>query len=415
MPLRSLVTRVLVTSGLCVAPALACAGPVGVLQAVSGSATLTASGVQFLSSPTPVSTGIFAGLDNTSINLSDVAFAAGGQLVTFQARPNLTVSATFRPGSFSAAMCGAPAAVGQVCTPVAPPPFETPLSLYNTANGSVASFALDLTVQDGANTHAGSGVVTMQFAQSYQEVLNTLFSGGHLDSSYSAQFDAGTAGTFHFGGGISLSRFAVDFTPVTTVGGLAGGQFMVGPFSSGAFGSLMGTTGISSDLGFGSISDFLRFAGNPNLAFDLGSVDSGAFGGANCGAPAAVGQVCTPVLPPPFVLGNFEFANLFSGPAISSVLSFNVDGSMSDLAGDTTYQGIYSMQFLGLSYQQVLAATLGGGSLTTTYSATLFTDQEATVPEPLSIVLVFTGGAAALLHRQRRLTRPRGRAWLPFA
>jgi hypothetical protein len=387
--------RVLLSAAVLLAtlagPRPGAAAPFGIAQIIGGAATYSASGLQLLTSPPTVPTGMFSAASGTTFVLAPAfSFAGGGAIGSFVALPGVTVSATALPGSFSTVPCADPPALGQGCTPFLLGG-ASPLSMYNTANGSVAALSLNVTVEGLGQPYTGTGIVTMQFAQSYQEVLTTLASGGRVESSYSAQLNAGTAGTFDFGGALHLSASGLEFVTTTArVGGMSGGQFLVSPLSSGLFSAFTGTSGLAADVGAAPIPDFLRFAANPTLAFDLASLDPAAFSSAFCGAPPASGQGCS--LP-----GQaFEFVNITNG----SVLSFNVDGLMSDLSGDTPYEGIYSMQFLGLSYQQVLEAAIQGRAVTALYSATFAPTTTSTVPEPLALVLI--GAATAVTLRRRR-------------
>ncbi len=371
--------------------ATAAAATIGVLQVASGSATFSSAGMQLVSSPAAVSTGIFAGLNGTTIGLADVTFGAGGAFATFAASPTMSVSASAVPGAFDSSECFSPAAAGRMCTP---PIGDSPHNLFNTDTGSVAAISLDVTVQDGAVTQTGTAILTMQFTESYQQVLTTIFSGGQVRASYSAELAAGTAGTLFFGGGVNLSATGLDFpaSPVV-IGGLAGGNFLVNPLSTGTFAALANSFGTALDLPAAPLLNFLSFQADPGLQFDLSNVEGGGFSPVFCAAPPALGQSCTLTDQP------FELANVSGG----SVLSFNVDGMMSAGIEQTVYQAVYSMQFLGLTYQQVLATLLGGGSVTTIYSATFSGDGTASVPEPVSLVLVGVGLGVGVFRRWARV------------
>jgi hypothetical protein len=371
----------------CVVASPAAADSVSLAQLAGGSLTYSQSGVTFQSSALP--TGVFSALANTTISLADLTFAAPGPIGVFTAAPGLAITATAVPGAFSAISCFAAPANGQTCTP--PIAGLSPLNLYNTANGSVASVSLALTIQDGGQTYSGTGILTMQFTESYQQVLATIAGGGQMTSSFSAQFDAGTAGTMSFGGGGSLGIGGIDLAAQGYVGALPGGLFRVDTTSTGLFAPLANTLGASAELA--PTADFLTFLANPLIGFDLTAIDPGVFGAFDCFSPAAWEQGCT--LPG----SSFDFVNT----AYGSILSFNVDGMLTGPGGfSTPSTGIYSTQFVGRTYQQVLADALAGGRITGLYSATFAaTTPDTPVPEPLSVVLFGLGVIAAYRRRQR--------------
>lgn len=175
--------------------------------------------------------------------------------------------------------------------------------------------------------------------------------------------------------------------------------------SDGYFASISGA-GTALDLGSAlhvnvplSLPDFLSSFQDPShstLSFELTFIQPGAFGSGACGAAPAPGQVCTPA-------GSAaSFTNFSTGSDVSSIVSFIVRGNVTANPDDEgIFTGVYTAQFAGLSYQEVLAAIEGGGSVAASYSASF----EA-IPEPGAAVLL---GAclAALALRRRSASRAR--------
>ncbi len=106
-------------------------------------------------------------------------------------------------GTYSAADCGPPAAVGQTCTPAAPAPFQSPYNLSNfndstaglssNANFSVRGVMRNL--DTGLIDYNFNGVFGAEFlGQSYQDVLSAVSApGGSVLASYSGTINATSA------------------------------------------------------------------------------------------------------------------------------------------------------------------------------------------------------------------------------
>lgn len=144
------------------------------------------------------STGSFAGLSGgtrTDLNINGTADPINTiinvpNFLTFTGVPNLSFTLTqVVGGTYGTANCFVAAAAGQTCSPPG-----TPYNLTNlTANTSsivltVYGFFVNTTTGE---SNAGTGVFTVSnSAGSYQNLLNTIGSGGTATLSYGAQFTA---------------------------------------------------------------------------------------------------------------------------------------------------------------------------------------------------------------------------------
>jgi hypothetical protein len=202
-------------------------------------------------------------------------------------------------------------------------------------------------------------------------------------------------GQFDLVGTVRFDSDEMDWSPA---GGGTGTAAVIAPVS-GAFVGLDGTSAIAKDLDLDVqtpgvpflLTDFLTFAAAPTLSLDLTGIELGQFCSALCSAAPAAGQICTPAGSP------FNFVNLPSGSGLSSILSFAMSGTASDGVSDGPFTAVYTAQFVGLPYQSVLATIVGGGSLTTSYSASF-----EVVPEPGTLLLLSAGLGLLALRRSRR-------------
>jgi len=189
------------------------------------------------------------------------------------------------------------------------------------------------------------------------------------------------SGDLDLTGAVIFTSTLVDFTPA--FGGSGRANIVDG--SSGTFASLIGAIAIIKDIPLpppGGILDEITFPAAPLLHFNATSVDPGIFGSAQCALAPAVGQTCT--LPG----SPFNLTNVSQG----STLSFELNGNFVDLsdgrADPTFYHGIATAQFVGKSYQQVLASIDGGQGVITSYSASF---APSVVPEASSVVVLSVG------------------------
>lgn len=214
---------------------------------------------------------------------------------------------------------------------------------------------------------------------------------------------AAPIGTLNITGSVNVSGTGMDgeldFLPM----GGDDGVFSVDSFTqTGSFVAVAGTTGTIKDLNNTdqpvgasfNLENFLTFSANPSLNFSLTFIDPGAFTSAECFAPVAPGQNCTPEG------SQFNLSNV-GGPSgsINSVVSFSVAGLASDATGSLPYTGTFSTQFTGQPYQDLLNEIATGGSVQATYSANF-----VVVPEPGTATL-FLGSGALLLIGSRFLRR----------
>lgn len=210
-------------------------------------------------------------------------------------------------------------------------------------------------------------------------------------------------------GSVNIAPTSLDFTP------FAGGNGSFNVVSGdGIFGPIIsGSTGTIADLQFQvnaplnqsfSLSPFATFMLNPSQRLDLTFIHLGGFGSAGCTAsPPASGQGCTPNFPALITPANPQGIspfNLANNSATSSTLSFSVQGNYVSGATSTPFNGVFSMTFTNLNFQQMLSTWNSGGLVTGTYSA-FFTATPASVPEPMTIVLLGTGLAGVVMNVRR--------------
>lgn len=124
------------------------------------------------------------------------------------------------------------------------------------------------------------------------------------------------------------------------------------------------------------------------------------FGAADCFAAPAVGQTCTANVPG---LAALTLANVAGG----SIAVFDVQGLFDDSIDTSAYAGLFSIQFAGMSYQELIAALVTQQTVTGLYSASFTTDGRVTpTPEPGSAVLVISAAVlVSVLGRRLRKAR----------
>jgi MYXO-CTERM domain-containing protein len=208
-------------------------------------------------------------------------------------------------------------------------------------------------------------------------------------------------GTLNFTGAVRVTDTLIDYLPPE--GAPDGDLFVLGPLvQEGSFVAIANTTGDILDLdrtlypvGPVDVPGFLTLAGN--IRFDLTQILPGTFGQAQCAAPPAAGQTCTP--PELSGLGVSPF-NLSNQTASSSIAAFEVRGIfVNTLTGEETPgSGVFSTQFSTKSFQQVLQELQTEGQVQASYSA-----EFTAVPEPSAWALGLIG--LGLIAARRFSTR----------
>jgi hypothetical protein len=186
--------------------------------------------------------------------------------------------------------------------------------------------------------------------------------------------------------------------------GAASGPFTITP-STGTFSTLNGSMGTIQNIDnppyvvgvpvAPASASILTFAAAPNITIEILELLPGSFSTAGCAAtPPAGGQTCTPPNSP---------YNLTNQTASSSSAVFSVSGLELDSLTNTSTMitGLFTAQFPSMTFQDILTAVNGGGTISTSYSASFTT----TVPEPatgLSLALGTFAIAGFLRFRRSR-------------
>lgn len=145
--------------------------------------------------------------------------------------------------------------------------------------------------------------------------------------------------------------------------------------------------------------DFIDLSAAPSLpSLMIDFIPMGNGGAAGCSQPAlgtVPPQTCTPPLPggSPITFQN----NNVGGTVTGSSATWTFSGVTSD--GLSQWNGIFTSQFVGESYQQVLADFQSHGSVTASYSANVTVSP---IPEPQTLLLSALGFLFTLLGYRRR-------------
>jgi hypothetical protein len=146
--------------------------------------------------------------------------------------------------------------------------------------------------------------------------------------------------------------------------------------------------------------DFIDFTVAPGLpSLLINFIPMGNGGAAGCALPPAgttPPQTCTPPIPggSPVTFQN----NNVAGAVTGSSATWTFSGITSD--GLSTWNGIFTSQFVGQSYQQVLTTFTTVGSVTASYSANVTVTPN--VPEPATLLLVGLGACLTFVGSRRR-------------
>jgi hypothetical protein len=203
---------------------------------------------------------------------------------------------------------------------------------------------------------------------------------------------ASVIGTLDFGicpgGDITVTLTTIDF--ILPVGGglgcMVSGAANAITYTSGSVGT--GVSGTVNDLGFpppgSGNTDFIQFAGNPTLHFDLTTIGP---------VPPGTGTSCSFTFSGPscVVAAGSEFLLTPSGGG--TTVTLNVSGLAHDLsATGSTWLGAFTTQFPGVSAASLQAMILTpGGSITKSYSFSGLVTPVSSTPEPLTMALIGTG------------------------
>jgi hypothetical protein len=197
------------------------------------------------------------------------------------------------------------------------------------------------------------------------------------------------------GGGVTISATTINWLPVAGVneGCIATGLPTSISYSGGTFSS---GTGIINDLPAGSLDPFLALAGGV-LDFSLTAFETPASTDGICSTTVALASAhsCSAFVGSPF---------LFISQGASTAMAFTINGVVTDTGNSSTapYTGLFSSTF-GFTTAAIAATIHGGGSITSTYSATLTLGPGtgSTVPEPSTLAILSIGSVLIGITRRR--------------
>ncbi len=207
----------------------------------------------------------------------------------------------------------------------------------------------------------------------------------------SAAIAAPISGTFQMNGIVTATPTAFNWAGVS---GSPADVFTLS-LGTGAYATEDGTNTIhdlnNSTEPVGSVfppQDFIDFTVAPGVpALLINFVAMGNGGAAGCGVPAngtTPPQTCTPAIPggSPITFQNNSVNGTVTGSSATWTFSGITNG------GQSVWNGIFTSQFVGQSYQQVLASFGTTGSVTASYSANITV---SAVPEPATLMLIGLG------------------------
>jgi hypothetical protein len=203
-------------------------------------------------------------------------------------------------------------------------------------------------------------------------------------------------GNLNMTGQVNVSLDRIDFVG-SIMANSATGDFAAAPGLIPSSGTILNIDNPPYATGVTVITNnWLTFPAIPNISFTLQVLLPGVQGSAACGAPVAAGQNCTPNVP------NISPFNLSNTTLTTSTASFTVTGVEHDSITNTTtpFVAVITSPF-DVPYQSLLATVNSGGTINTTFAATL---TAAPIPEPASAITLLGGvlflGIALFLRKR---------------
>ena len=224
-------------------------------------------------------------------------------------------------------------------------------------------------------------------------------------------------GTLTFSGSMTFGPSFMTFTCALVCPANSGDvQAATAGLQSGSFVPLANATGYDRNLAFlGAqpinspfvLANFLSFASAPDIAIDLGFIDPGT-GAATCAG--GLGASCTPrfaaLVTPSNPLGLSPYVLTSTAIGTSFMVSFAGTARRISTGETSTFTGLLTTQFAGLTSSQLASTLAAGGTPATTFSAALtVTPTVVTTPEPATVALLAPAllvlGGLARRRRQR--------------
>jgi hypothetical protein len=199
------------------------------------------------------------------------------------------------------------------------------------------------------------------------------------------------AGTLNFTGALSLDLGGITFVP--------GGAMSVLP-STGSFEPLNGTDGTVKNLSFSSqpvgtplmLQQFIALAGDPNIELDLTEILPGVGTTSDCANLSGAGT-CTPAGTPFNIIGT---------GLNTSEIAFDLVGLATNMAtGESNpFDSMFTAE-IDIPFADLISTLSAGGSLSSTYLASITATSTSGVPEPATLALMGLGFAGMAYMRRR--------------
>lgn len=218
----------------------------------------------------------------------------------------------------------------------------------------------------------------------------SLFSRVYLPLALAIAFmaSAGTTqaapimGTFDITGSVTVSGTSLDFGSNGAADGLFSITGATGYFSGYSAG--LANAGDNRDLsvppGVANVTHFVDFLLGPRSGFFIDMTFLAPGGGPACPPGAPVGASCTVAGSPLLITRSGTNPN-------NTTVTMSFTGTATNGADSGIASGLFTAQFLGQSPEQLLATINAGGTISTSYSATLGVG----VPEPASVTTAVFG------------------------